>query len=92
MKDDNVVIDKIVNLFDDSINYFDRLTNSIINFYYFRYKYLNAELIEHDTKKPCKFFKKSYLKWLNEREKLEKEKKEILNKIKEEYQQIKTLN
>jgi len=89
MENEKVIIEKFLDLFENSFNSIDKLTNSILKFYYSRYKFINRELLEHNLNKPIKIFKRRYNKWLKEKESLEKEKIEILNKLNEEYKELK---
>ena len=80
---DDIIKKNVIKLFENSLYTINKLDESILNFYYSRYKYVNNELIEHNINKPIKCFKKKHEEWLKKGKELEKEKNEVLNKLNE---------
>lgn len=76
--------DSVLNLYKNSFVSINKISKSIVNFYYLKYNYLEMELIEHLNNEPFKFLKKKYEIWENKKVKLEQEKEEVLQKIIEE--------
>lgn len=82
------ILNEISKFLTNSYSSINSITKSIIKCYYERYKYLEKELNYIEIDKPPKILKEKYKNYLKEKEELEKEKKEILKKISEEYKDL----
>lgn len=82
------ITEKLIKLYDNAFNYYDKITNDIINFYYSRYNMIEQELKYLNSNKPLKIYKNKYKKWLKEKEELENEKFDVLKKISEEIKDL----
>lgn len=73
------------------LNYYNSIndiTITLLKCFYERYKLLEKELYYIELDKPSKFFKTKYKRYLKEKEDITNEKKELLKKIIEEYNDL----
>ena len=87
--DNNAVYNKIIKLYDSTVKSLDEITLNIIDFYYYKYKYIELELKTLIEKKPPKILKKRLKEWKDKKIELETEKYYLLKKIKEELTEFK---
>lgn len=76
--------EEVLDFYNNSFKSMDNISKNIVNFYYSQYNYVDIELTEHINNEPFKWMKKNYKEWELKKEKLEKEKEQILYKIMKE--------
>ncbi len=88
-KEIDKIYDKFIDIYKIALKNFDKITLNIIDFYFFRYKYIELEIKTHLEKKPPKIFKKRLKKWKEKKMQLEKEKHNLLISLKKEINELK---
>lgn len=88
-KEIDKIYDKIIDIYKEALQNFDKITLNIIEFYYSRYKYIEMEIKTHSENRPPKIFKKRLKKWKEKKMQLEKEKYNLLKSLNKEIKELK---